>query len=82
MEANVKTNPAIPDNRITPAVLNEADAARYIGMSYHFLRQSRFRGNLNAPPYVKIGTSVRYMLDDLDAWLKSKRIVENGGRHA
>jgi len=67
-------------SHITPAVLNEGEAARYIGMSYHYLRQSRFRGDATAPPYVKIGRSVRYMLADLDAWLQSNR-VKMGGRH-
>lgn len=61
-------------SHITPAVLPEAEAARYIGMSTHYLRQSRHLGNESAPPYVKAGRSVRYLLRDLDAWLNSNRV--------
>ena len=54
-------------------VLKEADAARYIGMSISWLRQSRVTGNQDAPPFVKIGRSVRYLREDLDAWLEQRR---------
>ncbi len=61
-----------------PRVLNEKEAARYIGMSVPFLRQSRVDGNRQnrtpAPPYVKIGRSVRYLVADLDAWLQENRV--------
>ncbi len=66
---------------ITPAALTEGQAAEYIGMSFHFLRQARHHGNHGAPTYVKIGRSVRYLLADLDSWLQGNR-VESGGSHA
>ncbi len=54
----------------------DAEAANYIGMSESWLRQSRMRGNPDAPPYIKIGKSVRYLKADLDAWLDRLRHVE------
>ena len=54
----------------------DAEAANYIGMSESWLRQSRMRGNPDAPPYLKIGKSVRYLKADLDAWLDRLRHVE------
>lgn len=70
-------------------VLSEIETAEYIGMSRSFLRQSRMEGNranrTPAPPFVKIGRSVRYIKDDLDNWLKSLQKLEHlsqcGGTH-
>lgn len=53
--------------------LSERDAATYIGMSRSFLAQSRMDGlranRTPAPPFIRIGRSVRYLLEDLDGWL-------------
>ncbi len=53
--------------------LTEIQAASYIGMSRSFLAQSRMDGHREnrtpAPPFIKIGRSVRYLLDDLNDWL-------------
>jgi len=57
--------------------LSERDASLYIGMSRSFLRQSRMEGSrigrTPAPPFIKIGRSIRYLKDDLDQWLESFR---------
>ena len=60
---------------VSPA-LTDPEAAHYIRMSESWLRQSRMRGNPEAPPYVKIGKSVRYLKTDLDDWLKKLRHVD------
>ena len=46
--------------------LPDREAAIYIGMSESWLRQSRVTGNPDAPPFLKIGRSVRYLRSDLD----------------
>lgn len=60
---------------INQRALSEQEASIYIGMSRSFLRQSRMEGNLSgrtpAPPFIKIGRSIRYLKDDLDYWLES-----------
>ncbi|WP_018984312.1 helix-turn-helix transcriptional regulator [Salinimonas chungwhensis] len=60
---------------ITPRLLSEKEASQYICMSRSFLRQARMDGNREnrtpAPPFIKIGRSVRYLREDLDAWLES-----------
>ena len=53
--------------------LPDREAAIYIGMSESWLRQSRVTGNPDAPPFLKIGRSVRYLRADLDIWLERKR---------
>lgn len=58
---------------IIERAMKDPDAAKYSGMSESFLRQSRVTGNPNAPPFIKIGRSVRYLRDDLDKWLESRR---------
>lgn len=61
-----------------PVTLTEPDAARYIGMSEQFLRQDRMNGPRHnrtlGPPFIKIGRSVRYLIDDLDSWLREHRV--------
>jgi len=57
--------------------LTEQEAACYIGMSRSFLRQSRMNGNREgrtpAPPWLKIGRSIRYRINDLNNWLEQFR---------
>lgn len=65
--------------------LTEKETADYIGMSRSFLRQARMEGNRDnrtpAPPFIKIGRSVRYLRGDLDIWLEgfSKQSHLTGG---
>lgn len=65
-------------------VLTEIEAAKYIGMSRSFLAQSRMEGNREkrtpAPPFIKIGRSVRYLIDDLDQWLNQFQKFEHLGQ--
>lgn len=63
---------------ILPAALKEHDAARYIGMSVAFLRQTRSQGNragrTPGPAYRKVGRAIVYLRADLDKWLEQGRI--------
>lgn len=58
-------------------VFKEAEAAQYICMSRSFLSQDRVNGTLSnrtpGPRCLKIGRAVRYLKDDLDAWLDQHR---------
>lgn len=65
---------------INPRVFTDKDAARYIGMSESWLRISRMAGNPDAPPFLKIGRSVRYLQEDLDTWLLRQRRVNTLGQ--
>lgn len=62
---------------MNPHVLNEREAAQYIGMSMSFLRQSRMEGKREShtpgPPFLKLGKAVRYLITDLDQWLAQNR---------
>ncbi len=54
--------------------LTEQQTAHYLSMSRSFLRQGRMNGDREnrtpAPPYYKIGRSIRYKKTDLDTWLE------------
>jgi predicted DNA-binding transcriptional regulator AlpA len=54
---------------------SETEASEYIGMSRSYLRQARSNGDrpgrTPAPPYVRIGRTIRYRQVDLDTWLES-----------
>jgi len=60
---------------VVKRVMTEQETSEYICMSRSFLRQSRMEGHREnrtpAPPFIKIGRSIRYMREDLDAWLDS-----------
>ena len=54
-------------SEIPATYLDTKDAAAYLSCSPSFLNQRRVRGG--GPPYIKLGHSVRYKRDDLDAWM-------------
>jgi hypothetical protein len=58
---------------IESQVLNEIDAAIYIGMSVHWLRKRRQNGTINAPHFCRCGRSIKYMIVDLNAFLERNR---------
>jgi len=64
---------------VTPTIFNEKVAAAYLGMSVGYLRQSRMKANQlgyeGGPPFIKIGRSVRYRLEDLEEYLQSRRVA-------
>lgn len=47
-------------------------AAEYVGVSKSLLDKLRCYGG--GPAYAKLGTSVIYNTDDLDAWVAARRI--------
>jgi len=61
----------------TPTV-KEPAAARYIGLSRAYLRQGRALGR--GPAFIRIGRSIRYRIQDLDAFLEHHRIATRDGR--
>ncbi len=52
-------------------LLRTPKAAEYLGLSRSWLEKSRMTGD--GPAYFKLGASVVYDTDDLDAWIKSKK---------
>lgn len=62
---------------MNPALVDEKTAARYIGFSCIFLRKSRSEGkregHADAPRFLRIGRSIRYAVEDLDAWIAAHR---------
>lgn len=67
----------------TPRAMTELEAAHYIGMSRSYLAQARMEGHREnrtpAPQFLKIGRSVRYLREYLDAWLDSMHKLDHIG---
>jgi predicted DNA-binding transcriptional regulator AlpA len=65
---------------IKKATFTEAETAKYLNVSPSTLRRGRMEGHrLNhfpCPPYVRLGRAIRYLISDLDAWLKEHRVVD------
>ncbi len=63
----------------------EKEAAEYIGMSSSFLRQGRMNGHRETrtpgPRWIKVGRTILYLKEDLDAWLDEHR-ASGGKRNA
>jgi len=53
-------------------LMTERQAATYLAISQKTLQARRLRRQ--EPPYIKVGKSVRYMVDDLDCFLNKHRI--------
>ncbi len=58
-------------------LISDPEAATYLGVSLSFLRQGRMEGRRAnrspGPPFVKLGTAIRYDLQDLDAWIAANK---------
>ncbi len=53
--------------------VDEDFAAAYLGCSVHKLQRDRRKGS--AVPFIKIGRSVRYDIDDLDEYLSKQKFT-------
>jgi predicted DNA-binding transcriptional regulator AlpA len=73
-----------PDSPIVPAVLTEAQAAEYLGLSRATLRRSRMQGSRDkhcpTPPFVRLGRAIRYRKVDLDKFLEAHLVGTGGAR--
>lgn len=56
----------------------EEQLAKILNQSVQTLRNHRFLGK--GVPYVKIGRSVRYLVEDVERFLKENRIDTNSAR--
>jgi len=70
--------------KIASRLLNETEASAYIGMSKSYLRKARMEGNRRnrtpAPKFIKIDRTVRYPIEELDAWLGKFHRLEHLGQ--
>ena len=64
---------------IAPAIMRPEDAARFLTLKKQRLARLRFEGS--GPAFVKVGRSVLYRRDDLEAWLTAcrRRSTSDGG---
>jgi len=69
----MKTNLTEKLKEEIPRYLTEKEVAEMTGLSLSTLRNSRFQGR--GLPYIKIGRSVRYSLDDVVAYMESRKVV-------
>lgn len=71
-------------NQVSKRLLTEVETSECIGMSRSYLRQARMEGNrknrVPAPPFIKIGRSVRYRMEDIDKWLDEFSKLEHLGQ--
>ena len=64
--------------RLQQLLLNEQEAAKVTRRSVQTLRNDRH--NRRGLPYVKFGRSVRYVMDDIQAYIASHKIsFDEGG---
>ena len=59
----------------THETLDTEAAAKYLGKSTSWLKQARCAGSVAAPPFVKVGRSVRYLRRDLDNFLAARKFT-------
>jgi predicted DNA-binding transcriptional regulator AlpA len=61
-----KRRPLVPDT----------EAAKILGLEVGTLRNKRSAG-LPGPPFVRLGRSIRYDLDDIEAYIAAHRVDPN-----
>lgn len=61
-------------------ILNEVEAAQFLGVTVHALRAWRWRKK-DGPTYLKLGSCVRYRLRDLEAHLESHLVKPGREAH-
>ena len=54
-------------------LVNEYEAAKILSLKVQTLRN--WRSNLCGPAYLKLGRCVRYRIEDLEQFIKERRIV-------
>jgi len=69
-------------NNIIPArLLDTKSAAAYLSVSAEYLKRARTTGSSEnggkSPKFIKIGRSVKYLLEDLNAFIDSHERYEN-----
>lgn len=57
------------------STINTKEAASFLGLSAHTLRQNRSTGKLKIP-FVRFGRAVRYRLEDLQAFIAQNRVSQ------
>lgn len=55
------------------AALPTDEAAHYVGLAYGTLKKMRVTGD--GPAYVRIGSRIVYLIEDLNAWLQEHRVA-------
>lgn len=60
------------DSGAAGALLDTAQAARFLGLGERTLENWRVR-DTKGPPFLRVGRSVKYDPRDLDAWLNARR---------
>jgi predicted DNA-binding transcriptional regulator AlpA len=66
----------LPDGRLA-GVLDEREAAQYLGLAPGTLRNWRTAGR--GPRHVRLGRRVGYRVEDLQAWTE-ERLIDGRGR--
>jgi predicted site-specific integrase-resolvase len=62
-----------PQAPIIPLVMNDVQAAAYLGISPHTLRKWRSQGT--GPAYVAVGRLKKYRLPDLEAYVEKSAVA-------
>lgn len=66
-----------PQREVRKRAFKEPEAAEYLAVSRSYLRQDRMNGTREGrtpgPRCIHIGRAVRYLKEDLDAWLDQFR---------
>lgn len=68
---------SVTEIEVRSRMLTRIEAAEYLGLQPQTLAVWATSGR-NALPYFKVGRSVKYRLEDLDAWLESRSRTSTG----
>jgi len=64
----------LPVLSVPKRYLTEGEAGHYLNVSVHSLRKWRGKGERGGPPYLRIGTCIRYDVRSLDDWMEQFQV--------
>ena len=56
------------------SLLTERDAANYLNVSRVTLRRSRCYGKPEGPPFIRMGRTIRYAVNDLQKFVEDRKV--------
>lgn len=62
----------------SPIYMTAREAAMYLRVSKSFL--DKLRGSDGGPTFIKVGSLVRYRIDQLDAWMAARETVTSNSQ--
>jgi predicted DNA-binding transcriptional regulator AlpA len=74
MQRQIQTDSSSKNSTALPILLDQKQLAQYLGKSTAWCERARWAGE--GPKFIKLGRHVRYLADDVAAWIEIRSELE------